>query len=229
MRQVLRSVGHSEKVDLALGGEKGVGILAFALIAQELHLSSCHQDEAPSACLVLRRDGLRGGKGEVLSPCPQHARSSRGTTAYLIGILPEAAASLTWKRLKEYLGREFSADLRRNGYDLVLEAGGRWEPVRPQRFRGLSVLSQTLPLSSSGHATVELHVLPVAAPDALVSLYGRGGIRVCPLSATPYGRVGALKAMFAATGPSGRPIRPPWYRTRLTGNWWPPCGPWRAI
>ena len=182
MLHVLHSIGYSEKLELMLRGEKGVGLLAFGLIARELHLSSCCQDGGPSACLVLRQDGLRDGKGEVVENCPYHARTKAGATAYLIGVLPGAATSLNWKHLKEYLSREFAVDLRRQRYDLVLEGEGRWEPVHARRYRGLVVLSRTLPLPTCGHATVEFHALPVEASDASVSLYGRSGIRICGLS-----------------------------------------------
>src|SRR4030042_3534508 len=40
MNQVLHRIGDSEKLHLALRGEQGIGLLAFALIAQELHLAS---------------------------------------------------------------------------------------------------------------------------------------------------------------------------------------------
>src|SRR5512139_1313196 len=40
MKSVLQRIGDSEKINLALRGEQGIGLLAFALIAQELHLAS---------------------------------------------------------------------------------------------------------------------------------------------------------------------------------------------
>ena len=40
MREVLYRIGDSEKINSALRGEQGIGILAFALIAEELHLAS---------------------------------------------------------------------------------------------------------------------------------------------------------------------------------------------
>ncbi|MFC2019832.1 ATP-binding protein, partial [Chloroflexota bacterium] len=40
MQQIIKHIGDSEKVKLALRGEKGIGILAFPLVAQELHIAS---------------------------------------------------------------------------------------------------------------------------------------------------------------------------------------------
>ena len=179
---VLRNIGHSEKLRLALRGEKGVGILAFALLCEELHISSSTGTDAGS-CLVLRRSGLERGLGDVLTPCPLHARTSCGTTVYLMGILQEAMPSLNPKRLREYLGREFAADLRERRYSLVLETGGRWEAVEPLRLRGQSVMSEALPLEVWGNAVADIRMLPVDDSPTGVNLYGRGGVRVCPLSA----------------------------------------------
>ncbi len=183
MAEVLRTIGLSNKIHLALRGEKGIGILAFALLAQELHLNSCPQEGGPSACLVLRRQELKEGKAALLDPCPLHSRYTQGTTAYLLDVLPEVANSLSAPRLKEFLGREFASDLRRNLYSLLLEDRGRWETVEPQRLRGLRILSRTLQLGASGHATIELHLLPAEAPDAAISLYGESGVRICSLTA----------------------------------------------
>jgi len=199
MVQVLRNIGDSEKVNLALRGEKGIGILAFALIAQELHLNSRPRAKAPSACLVLRLEGLKQGKGQVLSPCPKHARREQGTTVHLTGILPEASKAFGWRRIKEYLGREFDSDLRRRLYTLTLVDGTYSEPVEPRRYRGVPVVVQTLPLDSLGHASVEIHMLPIEVPDASISLHGRSGVRICPIT--------SLEAFQ----------RPPWQDQRLEG------------
>ena len=182
MERVLRSVGWSDKVGRALRGEKGIGILAFALLAEELHLSSCSRDGQPSACLVLRRSDLKDATGQVLTRCSEHARNVQGTTAYLVNVLPEVAGSLTYERLKEHLGRELSSDLRRRLYVMQLEDQGRKTQVEPHRYRGLRIVSQSVPLGSAGHAWVEIHALPEEAPDAAMSLNGEGGVRICSLS-----------------------------------------------
>src|SRR4030042_5062266 len=56
MNQVLHHIGDSEKINLSLRGEQGIGLLAFALIAGELHLASSAVDGLPSSCLGLKRD-----------------------------------------------------------------------------------------------------------------------------------------------------------------------------
>lgn len=182
MAQVLQNIGHSEKVSMALRGEKGVGILAFALLARELHLCSSPQAGSASACLVLHREGLDLGCGEVLTSCPIHTQARRGTTAYLIGILPEATAILTGKRLKEFMGREFAPDLREKKYSLALEVDGHWEPVEPQRLHGVGVLAESLPLRSGGVAVMEIRLLPTETSQTGITVYGRGGVRICALS-----------------------------------------------
>ena len=40
MKQVLHRIGDSEKFNLALRGEQGIGLLAFPLISEEVHLAS---------------------------------------------------------------------------------------------------------------------------------------------------------------------------------------------
>jgi len=42
MKEVLQRIGDSEKIDLALRGEQGIGLLAFALIAMSF-ISLRHQ------------------------------------------------------------------------------------------------------------------------------------------------------------------------------------------
>lgn len=185
MRQVMQHIGQSEKLDSALRGEKGIGILAFALIAQELHLASTDQEGAPSNCLVLKKEWLRSGSGAIVEHCPRHIHTHRGTSAHLEGILPEVAGPLSKERLKEYLGSAFSSDLREGLYPLLISDNAHFEPVHPHRLRGVKVFSQNLSLGPLGHAFVELYVLPWDAPDASVSLHGRGGMRICLLSDLP--------------------------------------------
>lgn len=182
MRQVLQQIGNSEKLNCVLRGEKGVGILAFALIASELHLCSTDEDGVAASCLVLRRNLLKAGLGEIREQCPLHTHSKRGTRAYLMGISPEVAAQFNKQRLKDYLGREFANDLQRHLYTLLLANNGHgFEPIQPQRFRGMKVLSADFPLGHFGHGFAQLYALPVETPDAMVSLYGRGGARICDL------------------------------------------------
>lgn len=118
MKQVLHRIGDSEKIDLALRGEQGIGLLAFALIAQELHLASTAEEGKPSSCLALRRAWLRRAHAEVIEHCPAHEHTHRGTIAYLSGILPEIAPQLSRARIKDYLGQQFASDLRANLYSM---------------------------------------------------------------------------------------------------------------
>ncbi len=183
MKEVLGRIGDSEKIDLALRGEQGIGLLAFALIANELHLASVPEDGKPSTCLVLKRRWLRSGYAEVVERCPEHSLASRGTAAYLEDILPEVAAQLTKDRFKAYLGQQFASDLRANVYTMEITDGGEFEHVHSQRFRGVKVMSMSLSLGERlGSAFVELYVLPWEMPDASVELYGRKGARICSIN-----------------------------------------------
>jgi len=182
MKQVLQRIGDSEKINLALRGEQGIGILAFALIAQELHLASTVAEGSPSSCLVLKRSWLRRGHAEVIEQCPAHTHSHRGTIAYLEGILPEIAPQLSKARIKDYLGRQFASDLKANLYDMSISDDHSFEQIHPQRFRGVKVLSASLSLGRAGSAFAELYVLPWEMTDATISLYGRGGTRICSLT-----------------------------------------------
>lgn len=182
MRAVAQRIGDSEKVDQVLRGEKGIGILSFASIANELHLCSHNAHDSPASCLVLRRDWLRDGLAQVITSCPQHPHLKRGTRAYLIDILPEVAPQLTQARLKRHLGREFAEDLRRNVYTMLVGDRHGYEPIKPRQFQGIPMLITTLDLGAYGRAAVELYALPVETPEAAVDLFGKGGVRLCALT-----------------------------------------------
>ena len=182
MKQVLQRIGDSEKLNLALRGEQGIGLLAFALIASELHLSSTAEEGHPSSCLVLKRAWLKEGRAEVVEHCSRHEHRHQGTIAHLEGILPEIASQLSKQRIKDYLGQQFASDLRSNLYAMSITDGDDYEQIHSHRFRGVKVLSTSLPVERGNSAYVELYVLPWEMPDATVSLYGRGGTRICSLT-----------------------------------------------
>jgi hypothetical protein len=182
MRYILQHIGNSEKMQLALRGEKGIGILAFPLVAQELHIAATDTDGLPSSCLVLKRSWLKSGQAAVVEHCARHIHTKRGAVAYLEGILPEVAGRLTKERLKEYLGREFTNDLRQGLYAMSISDDTEFETIPPKRYRGIKAMSSSISLGRFGSASVELHVLPWDMADATVSLYGRGGMRICLLT-----------------------------------------------
>jgi len=181
MKQVLQQIGDSEKLHLALRGEQGIGLLAFALIAEELHLASSPKEGEPSSCLVLKRQWLKKGYAEIITKCPKHEHTHRGTTVYLEGILPEISIQLSKDRIKEYLGQQFASDLRTNMYAMSISDNHTFEPIHPQRFRGVKVMSTNLHVPKAGSAYIELYVLPWDMVDASINLYGRGGTRICSL------------------------------------------------
>ena len=182
MRQVLQRIGDSDKIDLALRGEQGIGILAFALLGAELHLSSTASDGVSSSCLVLRRAWLKEGRAAIIEHCPAHQHTDRGTLAVIEDISPEIAHQLSKDRLKTYLGQQFASDLKANLYGLSISDDDDFERINPQRFRGVRVLSIKLPVGRAGAASLELYVLPWEMMDASTSLYGRGGTRICALT-----------------------------------------------
>ena len=182
MKQVLHRIGDSEKISLALRGEQGIGLLAFALITEELHLASTAEEGKPSSCLVLKRPWLKTRRAEVIEHCPDHEHTHHGTVAYLEGIIPDIAAQLSKERIKDSLGQQFASDLRANLYAMSISDGADFEQIHSQRFRGVKVLSTSLPINGASSAFAELYVLPWEMPDAHISLYGRGGTLVCPLT-----------------------------------------------
>jgi len=182
MKQVLHRIGDSEKISLALRGEQGIGLLAFALIAEELHLASTAEEGTASSCLVLKRPWLKTGRAEVVEHCPDHEHTHQGTIAYLEGILPDIAVQLSKDRIKDSLGQQFASDLRTDMYSMSISDGADFEQVHSQRFRGVKVMSTSLPVDGAGSAFAELYVLPWEMPDAHISLYGRGGTLVCPIT-----------------------------------------------
>ena len=182
MHLVLQHIGDSEKINLALRGEQGIGILAFALLGEELHLSSTAKEGFPSSCLILRRAWLREGRAEIREQCRTHQHSDRGTVAIIKNISSEIAAQLSKDRLKNYLGQQFTSDLKANLYNLSISDDDEFEQINPQRFRGMRIISTKLSLGHSGSAFLELYVLPWDMSDATTSLYGRGGTRICSLT-----------------------------------------------
>ena len=182
MQKVAKSIGDSEKLQLALRGEKGIGILAFAVICERVHIASYAGEEEQGNCLVLAREWLRQERAEILDDCAAHRLRTQGTHVYLYDILPEAAERLTKENIKKFLGREFSQDLINNSFGIQIRDGPRYEPVEPKRFRGVSIMRQPLRVDGD-NAYVELYALPRAADDAHVSLLGRAGSRICHLAA----------------------------------------------
>ncbi|MDP2916605.1 MAG: hypothetical protein Q8O16_01590, partial [Dehalococcoidia bacterium] len=134
------------------------------------------------SCLVLKRAWLKTGQAELVDRCARHAHSSRCTAVYLEKILPEAADKLTKDKLKEYLGREFASDLRQGIYAMSISDDDIPDTVPPQRYRGVKAMVSVLPLGRLGSASIELHVLPWEMANATISLYGRGGVRICFLT-----------------------------------------------
>jgi hypothetical protein len=182
MHQVLGRIGDSEKINLALRGEQGIGILSFALIAEDIHLASGFEEGTPSNCLVLKRGWLKSGHAEIVSNCPSHQHNRRGTTVYLEGIPSEVAPQLSKARIREYLGQQFASDLRANLYEMTISDDHETEVIHPQHFRGTKVISTSVPLSRGSSVLIELYVLPWEMNDALIGLYGRGGTRICSLT-----------------------------------------------
>jgi len=182
MEHVLHRIGDSEKLSLVLRGEQGIGLLAFAQIAEEVHLASSAEEGKPSSCLVMKRAWLRSGRAEIVEHCPDHEHHHRGTVVYLENVLAEVSSALARDRIKEYSGQQFANDLRANLYTMSLSDGGSVEEIHSHRFRGVKVMSTSLPMNGAGAAFAELYVLPWELPDAAISLYGRGGTRICSLT-----------------------------------------------
>ena len=66
-------------------------------------------------------------------------------------------------------------------YAMSISDNHTFEPIHPQRFRGVKVMSTNLHVPKAGLAYIELYVLPWEMPDASINLYGRGGTRICSL------------------------------------------------
>ena len=156
-------------------------MLVMTLIAEELHLASTAIEGEPSSCLVLKRQWLKKGHAEIITKCPEHEHTHRGTVAHLEGILPEISVQLSKDRIKEYLGQQFASDLRTNMYAMSISDNHAFEPIHPQRFRGVKVMSNNIHIPKAGLAYIELYVLPWEMSDASINLYGRGGTRICSL------------------------------------------------
>ncbi len=182
MEHVLQRIGDSEKLSLVLRGEQGIGLLAFAQIAEEVHLASSAEEGRPSSCLVIKRAWLRRGRAEIVEHCPEHEHNHRGTVVHLENVLTEVSSALARDRIKEYLGQQFANDLRAGLYTMSLSDGGGFEEIHSHRFHGVKVMSASLPMNGAGAAFAELYVLPWELPDATISLYGRGGTRICSLT-----------------------------------------------
>jgi hypothetical protein len=185
MHQVLGRIGDSEKINLALRGEQGIGILSFALIAEEVHFASGIEEGKQSSCLVLKRSWLKNGRAEIIARCPPHEHKRRGTTVYLEGILSEVALQLSKARIREYLGQQFASDLRANLYEMTISDDHESETIHPQHFRGTKFISTNIPFGHSRSVYLELYVLPWEVNDAVIGLYGRGGTRICSLTDLP--------------------------------------------
>lgn len=185
MRRVVSSVGDSDKIDKMLRGEKGVGIWAFANLAQEVHLSSRKTAPEGSACLVLKREWLRTRDAQIYAPphlCPQgHEKYGVGTDVYLIGLMPEAADKLRKEEIKKRIGRTFGPDLRANKFGISIRDGGGYESIDPIRFRGIENIKQAFVLKTGGRVLIELYGLSKPTEGTQVTLLGRAGSRICAI------------------------------------------------
>ena len=185
MHQVLNHIGDSEKINLALRGEQGIGILSFGLIAEEIHFASSTEDGKVSSCLVLKRDWLKDGHAEIINHCSSHEHKQRGTHVFLEDIVAEVAPQLSKTKIKEYLGQQFASDLRANLYEMTISDDHESEAIHPRHFRGVKVMSTNVSLGHNSSVYIELYVLPWEVNDAVVGLYGRGGTRICSMVDVP--------------------------------------------
>jgi len=71
MKQVLQQIGDSEKLHLALRGEQGIGLLAFAPDRRGNYtFTSTAEEGQPSSCLGLKRQWLKKGHAEINPKMP---------------------------------------------------------------------------------------------------------------------------------------------------------------
>ncbi len=177
LEQVAGSLCESEKARAReverIIGEKGIGILGFASIAEQCDIVTRPEAESVTLRMRLRRGAETCEIGEELA----RRRAEAGTDVYLTGIAKETWRVLTVPKLGEYFRLRRRQALLAGDYVIELVEGHKSMVVRPEIYKGIPY---ELPPIRTPHGQIRVHLFlwPTPGPGRTVCLVGKGGTTV---------------------------------------------------
>lgn len=177
LEQVAGNLCESEKARAReaerIIGEKAIGILGFASIAEQCDIVTRPEGEPATLRMRLRRGAETCEIGEE----PERPRAEPGTDIYLTGIGKDTWRVLTLPKLSEYFRLRRRQALLAGDYVIELVEGRKSTLVRPEIYRGIPY--EVPPIRAPhGQIRVHLYLWPAAGQGRAVSVVGKGGTTV---------------------------------------------------
>lgn len=177
LEAVATSLCQSEKAELReipeIIGEKGIGILGFAAVAERCDIVSRSEVTGEVLCMCL----VRGQETCRLFEERERQRASPGTDVYLYGIGNDVWRILTPNKLTEYFRIRRRLPLLRGDYRLEIVEGRKAIPVEPQTYKGIPLPARQAP-TPYGPVTFHLYLWPTPAQNRSVALIAKGGTTI---------------------------------------------------
>jgi len=177
LERVASSLCESEKAGFRevpeVIGEKGIGILGFASLAEQCDLVSRAEGSEETHCMSL----IRGKESCVIRVEENRQRAAAGTDVYLYGISKENLRILTPQKLSEYFRIRRRSALLRGDYALEIIEGRKIYPVRPETYRGIPFEAPSAN-TSFGKVRFHLYLWPTPAQGRQVAVIGKGGTTI---------------------------------------------------
>ncbi len=177
LEQVAGSLCESEKARAReaehIIGEKGIGLLGFASIAEQCDIVTRHEGEAATWRMRLRRGAETCEIGEE----PARLRSEPGTDVYLTGIGKDTWRVLSIPKLTEYFRLRRRQALLAGDYIIELLEGRKSVIVRPEIYKGIQFEAASV-RTPHGQIRIHLFLWPTPAAGRGVSLVGNGGTTI---------------------------------------------------
>lgn len=154
-------------------GEKGIGILGFASLAEQCDIVSRAGGSRETYCMSL----IRGKESCVIRLEETRRRTESGTDVYLYGISKDILRILTPQKLSEYFRIRRRSALLRGDYALEIVEGRKIYPVRPETYKGIPY---EIPPGETPFGKVRFHLFlwPTPAQGRQVAVVGKGGTTI---------------------------------------------------
>jgi anti-sigma regulatory factor (Ser/Thr protein kinase) len=177
LEEVAGSLCESEKARAQeaerIIGEKGIGILGFASIAEQCDIVTRREGEPITWQMRLRRGAETCEIGEE----SERTRSEPGTDVRLTGIGKDTWRVLTVPKLSEYFRLRRRQALLAGDYGIELVEGRKSAIVRPEIYRGIPYEVEPV-RTAHGQIRIHLYLWPAPGPGRAISVVGKGGTTV---------------------------------------------------
>ncbi|MBI3014251.1 MAG: ATP-binding protein, partial [Candidatus Tectomicrobia bacterium] len=177
LERVATSLCESEKANFRevpeVIGEKGIGILGFASIAEQCDLVSRAEGSDETHCMSL----MKGRESCTIRLEETRKRTEAGTDVYLYGISKDNLRILTPQKLSEYFRIRRRSALLRGDYALEIVEGRKTYPVRPETYKGIPF---EVPSANTSFGKIRFHLYlwPTPAQGRQVAVIGKGGTTI---------------------------------------------------